>query len=122
MLQYETVFIADPTYTDGEIDELIKGCEQVVTSAGGRVLKVEKWGKRRLAYSIRHQEEGIYVLMTIECPASLVKELDRRFRMNERIVRHMAVRVESELQLGPSPMMRPPPERDETLLESPFAP
>lgn len=122
MLQYEAVFIADPTYTDGEIDELIKGYEQVVTAAGGKVLKVEKWGKRRLAYTIRHQEEGIYVLMTLECPASLVKELDRRFRMNERIVRHMAVRVESELQLGPSPMMRPRPERDETLLEPPLAP
>lgn len=122
MLQYETVFIADPTHADEEIDELIKGYEQVVNSAGGKVLKVEKWGKRRLAYVIRHHEEGIYVLMTLECPASLVKELDRRFRMNERIVRHMAVRVESELQLGPSPMMKPRPERDETLIEPPIAP
>ena len=122
MLQYETVFIADPAYVDEEIDELIKGYEQVVTSAGGKVLKVEKWGKRRLAYSIRHHEEGIYVLMTLECPASLVKELDRRFRMNERIVRHMAVRVESELQLGPSPMMKPRPERDESPIEPPIAP
>jgi small subunit ribosomal protein S6 len=122
MLQYETVFIADPTYTDGEVDELIKGYEQLVTSTDGKVLKVEKWGKRRLAYSIRHQEEGIYVLMTLECPATLVKELDRRLRMNERIVRHMAVRVESELQLGPSPMMRPRPERDESMLEPPMAP
>jgi len=122
MLQYETVFIADPTYTDEEVDELIKGYEQVVTTAGGKSLKIEKWGKRRLAYSIRHNEEGIYVLMTHECPASLVKELDRRFRMNDRILRHMAVRVESELQLGPSPMMKPRPERDDTLLEPPMGP
>jgi small subunit ribosomal protein S6 len=122
MLQYETVFIADPTYTDEEVDELIKGYEQVVTGAGGKSLKIEKWGKRRLAYSIRHNEEGIYVLMTLECPASLVKELDRRFRMNDRILRHMAVRVESELQLGPSPMMKPRPERDEQLLEPPMMP
>ena len=122
MLQYEAVFIADPVHTDEEIDELLKGYEQVVASAGGKVLKVEKWGKRRLAYSIRHHEEGIYVLMTLECPATLIKELDRRLRMNERIVRHMAVRVESELQLGPSPMMKPRPERDDTLLEPPMAP
>jgi small subunit ribosomal protein S6 len=122
MLQYETVFIADPTHADEEIDELIKGFEQVVTSAGGKVVKVEKWGKRRLAYAIRHHEEGIYVLMTLECPPSLIKELDRRLRMNERIVRHMAVRVQSELQLGPSPMMKPRPERDETLIEPPIAP
>jgi len=122
MLQYETVFIADPTYTDEEVDELIKGYEQVVTGGGGKSLKIEKWGRRRLAYSIRHHEEGIYVLMTLECPPSLVKELDRRFRMNDRILRHMAVRVESELQLGPSPMMRPRPERDEQLLEPPMMP
>jgi len=122
MLQYETVFIAEPAHTDEEIDELLKGYEQVVASAGGKVLKVEKWGKRRLAYSIRHHEEGIYVLMTLECPAGLIKELDRRLRMNERIVRHMAVRVESELQLGPSPMMKPRPERDDTLAEPPMAP
>jgi len=122
MLQYETVFIADPTYTDEEVDELIKGYEQVVTAAGGKFVKIEKWGKRRLAYSIRHHEEGIYVLMMLECPATLVKELDRRFRMNDRILRHMAVRVESELQLGPSPMMRPRPERDEQLLEPPMMP
>jgi small subunit ribosomal protein S6 len=122
MLQYETVFIADPTYTDEEVDELIKGYEQVVTGAGGKSLKIEKWGKRRLAYSIRHHEEGVYVLMTLECPATLIKELDRRFRMNDRILRHMAVRVESELQLGPSPMMRPRPERDEQLLEPPMMP
>ena len=122
MLQYETVFIADPVHTEEEIDELLKGYEQIVATAGGKVLKVEKWGKRRLAYPIRHQEEGIYVLMTLECPGSLIKELDRRLRMNERIVRHMAVRVESELQLGPSPMMKPRPERDDTLVEPPMAP
>ncbi|HKB06820.1 MAG TPA: 30S ribosomal protein S6 [Candidatus Polarisedimenticolia bacterium] len=122
MLQYEAVFIAEPAHTDEEIDELLKGYEQIVNSAGGKVLKVEKWGKRRLAYSIGHHEEGIYVLMTLECPAGLIKELDRRLRMNERIVRHMAVRVESELQLGPSPMMKPRPERDDTLGEPSMAP
>jgi small subunit ribosomal protein S6 len=122
MLQYETVFIADSTYTDEEVDELVKGYEQVIASAKGKMIKVEKWGKRRLAYSIRRSEEGFYVLMTIECPPSLVKELDRRYRMNDRILRHLVVRVESEAQLGPSPMMKPRPERDEILAEPPIAP
>lgn len=122
MLQYETVFIADSTYTDEEIDELVKGYEQVIASAKGKMIKVEKWGKRRLAYPIRRSEEGFYVLMTIECPPSLVKELDRRYRMNDRILRHLVVRVESEAQLGPSPMMKPRPERDEILAEPPIAP
>lgn len=122
MLQYETVFIADSAYKDEEIDELVKGYEQVIASAKGKMIKVEKWGKRRLAYPIRRSEEGFYVLMTIECPPSLVKELDRRYRMNDRILRHIVVRVESEAQLGPSPMMKPRPERDEILAEPPIAP
>jgi small subunit ribosomal protein S6 len=122
MLQYETVFIADPTYTDEEIDELIKGYEQVIGSAKGKVIKTEKWGKRRLAYPIRRSEEGVYVLMTIECPPALVKELDRRYRMNDRILRHLVVRVENEAQIGPSPMMKPRPERDELMAEPMMAP
>jgi small subunit ribosomal protein S6 len=122
MLQYETVFIADSTYTDEEVDELVKGYEQVIASAKGKMIKIEKWGKRRLAYPIRRSEEGFYVLMTIECPPSLVKELDRRYRMNDRILRHLVVRVESEAPLGPSPMMKPRPERDEILAEPPIAP
>ena len=122
MLQYETVFIADSTYTDEEIDELVKGYEQVIASAKGKMIKVEKWGKRRLAYPIRRSEEGFYVLMTIECPPSLVKELDRRYRMNDRILPHLVVRVESEAPLGPSPMIKPRPERDEILAEPPIAP
>jgi len=122
MLQYETVFIADSTYTDEEVDELIKGYEQVIGAAKGKVLKVEKWGKRRLAYAIRRNEEGVYVLLTIECPPSQVKELDRRYRMNDRILRHLVVRVENEAQLGPSPMMKPRPERDEALIEPALAP
>ncbi|MEK7798403.1 MAG: 30S ribosomal protein S6 [Acidobacteriota bacterium] len=122
MLQYETVFIADPTYTEEEVDDLVKGYEQVLVAAKGKVIKVEKWGKRRLAYPIRRSEDGIYVLMTIECPPSLVRELDRRYRMNDRILRHLVVRVESEAPLGPSPMMKPRPERDEILAEPLIAP
>ncbi len=122
MLQYETVFIAEPSYTDEEIDEMLKGIEQIVGTAGGKTLKVEKWGKRRLAYAIHNNEEGFYVLMTHECPTSLVKEIDRRFRMNDRILRHMVVRVESELQLGPSPMMKPRPEREEIPVDMSVAP
>jgi small subunit ribosomal protein S6 len=109
MLQYETVFVGDPNLTDEEIDGIVGLVDQITVSAGGKVLKTEKWGKRRLAYAIGHREEGIYVLMTLECPGTLVKEIDRRYRMNDRILRHLTVRVEDESQLGPSPMMKPRP-------------
>ena len=123
MLQYETIFVTEPTVAEEEIDELIKAYEQVVASAGGKSLKVEKWGKRRLAYPIARREEGIYVLMVVECPPVQVKELERRYRMNDRILRHLTVRVVNEAQLGPSPVMKPrPTERDEIPVDPGLAP
>jgi len=109
MLQYETIFVGDPNLTEEEVDGIVGLVDQITVAAGGKVLKTEKWGKRRLAYPIGHREEGIYVLMTLECPTTLVKEIDRRYRMNDRILRHLTVRVEDESQLGPSPMMKPRP-------------
>ncbi len=115
MLKYETIFVADPTLTEDETEAIIKMIDETVTSAGGTVLKVERWGKRRLAYPILHKEEGFYVLMVVDCPAQLVKEIERRYRINDRIIRHQTVRVQHESQLGPSPIMKArPPEREET--------
>ena len=121
MLQYETIFVTEPTLTEEEVDELIKGYEALLTSAKGKVLKTEKWGKRRLAYPITRREEGIYVLMVVECPPQMVKEIERRYRMNDRILRHLTVRVENEAQLGPSPMMKPRPAEREDLPVEPAA-
>ena len=106
MLQYESVFIVDPGLQEEELEELIKSYEKLVTENGGKVLKVERWGKRRLAYMISRCEEAYYVLMTIECAAGFTKEIERRYRMNDRIHRYLTVRVEHESQLGPSPMMK----------------
>jgi small subunit ribosomal protein S6 len=123
MLQYETIFMTDPNLTDEEIDAITQLVESIVTTSGGKVLKTEKWGKRRLAYPVDHREEGIYALMLLECPPAQVKEIDRRYRMNDRILRHLTVRMEDESQLGPSPMMRPrPAERDEIPPDAGIAP
>ncbi|HXH28196.1 MAG TPA: 30S ribosomal protein S6 [Candidatus Polarisedimenticolia bacterium] len=115
MPQYESIFFTDPELPDEGLDDMVRGYEQLVASAEGKVLKVERWGKRRLAYPIGRHEEGHYVLMVIETPPSFVRELERRYRMNDRILRHLTVRVEHESQLGPSPMMKPKPsEREES--------
>jgi len=119
MLKYETVFVNDPTLTEEENEDIIRMLDEIVTSGGGTVHKVERWGKRRLAYPILHKEEGTYVLMLIECPAELVKEIDRRYRMNDRILRHQTVRVQDESQLEPSPIMKSrAPEREDKPAES----
>ena len=118
MVKYETVFVTDPALTEEEIEAIIKMIDEVTTSAGGTVHKVERWGKRRLAYPILHKEEGFYILMLVECPTQLVKEIERRYRMNDRIIRHQTVRVQDESQLGPSPIMKArPPEREQAPAE-----
>lgn len=123
MLQYETIFVTEPTLTEEDIDSLIKGFDQIIAGAGGKVLKVEKWGKRRLAYPIGRREEGVYVLTVLECSPQFVKELERRYRMNEQILRHLTVRVENEAQLGPSPVMKPRPvDREEIPSDPAIAP
>ncbi len=123
MLQYESIYIADPALTDDEFEELIKGHEQLISSAGARLVKLERWGRRRLSYTIDGREEGLYVLMVIECGAEFPRELERRYRMNDRIIRHLTVRVEHESQLGPSPMMKTrTAERDEPPSPAPPAP
>jgi small subunit ribosomal protein S6 len=115
--------MTDPNLTDEEIDAITQLVESIVTTSGGKVLKTEKWGKRRLAYPVDHREEGIYTLLLLECPPEQVKEIDRRYRMNDRILRHLTVRMEDESQLGPSPMMRPrPAERDEIPPDAGIAP
>ena len=114
MMKYETVFVTDPALTEDENEEIIRRLDELTTSDGGTVHKVERWGKRRLAYPILHKEEGTYVLMLIECPPTLIKEIERRYRMNDRILRHQTVRVQNESQLGPSPIMKSrAPEREE---------
>ena len=114
MIKYETVFVTDPALNDEELEEIIRMIDGLTTTPGGTVHKVERWGKRRLAYPIDHKEDGLYVLMLIECPGDLVKEIERRYRMNERILRHQTVRVQDESQLGPSPIMKARPvEREE---------
>ncbi len=123
MLQYETIFVTEPTLTEEDIDALIKGFDQIIVGAAGKILKVEKWGKRRLAYPIGRREEGVYVLMVVECSPQFVKELERRYRMNEQILRHLTVRVENEAQLGPSPVMKPRPvDREEIPSDPAIAP
>ena len=123
MPQYESIFIGDPTLTDDELEKLIKSYESLVSDAKGKILNLERWGRRRLAYPIGGREEGIYFLMLIECDASFPRELERRYRINDRILRHLTVRVENEAQLGPSPIMKArPPEREETPAPAPTQP
>jgi len=92
--EYELVFIVHPDVE--EVDPLLEKVTQFITSGGGQVVKTERWGKRRLAYPIRKQKEGYYVLMQIQLQPEAVRELERNLRLTEGILRHLVVRVEKK--------------------------
>jgi small subunit ribosomal protein S6 len=93
--QYEVVFIVDPT-ADEEVQRLTEGFSQIVTDQGGVVTKAETMGKRNLAYEINHHKDGTFVLLEIEGSGREIAELERRMRVNDRILRYLTVRVDED--------------------------
>ena len=93
---YELMFIVRPDMTDEDQDKLVANLESQVGAAGGTVKSVERMGKRRLAYLVRKFQEGIYVLMTLEGDGSMVKEVERRLRVTEPVIKFITVRVDEE--------------------------
>jgi len=99
---YEILFIADPNLGEPEVDALTEHIQGFAEKEGGRIQKVEKWGKKRLAYNIRKHQEGYYVLVVVEGKASLVKEVERRIRVTDGVVKFITVRVDEELRKAES--------------------
>jgi small subunit ribosomal protein S6 len=95
---YENLFIVRPDVTEEEIDLLIEQMSKNVTSAGGTVDKVDKWGKRRLAYRVEKQREGSYVLMQFTAEPSVVKEFERRMRVQDSVIKFLTVRIDETLK------------------------
>jgi len=95
---YENLFIVRPDATEEEIDQLIEGMSKTVASGGGTVDKVEKWGKRKLAYRVEKHREGSYVLMQFTAAPELVKEFERRLRVQDSVLKFLSVRIDEVLK------------------------
>jgi small subunit ribosomal protein S6 len=93
---YELMFIVRPDMTDEDLDKLISTLQSVVPANGGNVVKVEKMGKRRLAYTVRRFHDGIYVLMVVEGGGPAIHELERRLRVTEPVIKFLTVRTDEE--------------------------
>jgi small subunit ribosomal protein S6 len=98
--QYELVYIITPEASEQEIADLHTQIEQIVQRLGGTFDKTENWGRKRLAYDIGHHREGTYVVETITGSGELMKEIDRRLRVIDQVIRHLIVRVDAELRVA----------------------
>ena len=95
--QYELVYIVAPEATEEQLGQLHGEVEQVVKRFNGVIDRTDNWGRRKLAYTIGRYKEGIYVLHVISGPGELVKELDRRLKVTDNIVRHL---IDEDLRIA----------------------
>ena len=96
--QYELVYIVSPDASEQEVADLHAQVEASIARLGGALVKSEGWGRRKMAYEIGPHKEGIYVLELIDGSGELMKELERRLRVSEKILRYLVVRVDEELR------------------------
>lgn len=97
---YEILFIIRPDVPEEELDGIVEPLRGVVAGGGGNVDKVDKWGKRRLAYRVSKYREGFYVLFqfSTDQPGDTVKELERRLRVSDTVIKFLTVRIDQEVK------------------------
>ncbi len=98
MRTYEIVFVTAPTLSKEELDAYIEQLTRVVEERQARVVKIDRWPKRNLAYRINKFKEGNYVFMTVQANGNLISELERRFKVTDFILRFLSIRVDEELK------------------------
>src|SRR5919197_5805230 len=94
--KYELVYIVSPDATEPQVAELHTQVEQIAQRLGGKIDKTDNWGRRKLAYEIGPHKEGTYVVETIDGGGELMKEIDRRLKVSDLIIRHLVVRIDEE--------------------------
>lgn len=98
MRKYEVTFIVRPDVGEEEVEKIVAQMEGVVTGAGGKIEKIEKIGRRRLAYRVERQREGFYVLFVLEGTGDTVKEFERRLKVTDAVIKFLTVRTDEELK------------------------
>src|ERR671915_641344 len=92
--KYELVYVVSPDATDDQVADLHNQVDAIVQRMNGQLEKTDNWGRRRLAYEIGRHKEGTYVLEVIDGSGELMKEIDRRLKVTDLVIRHLVVRVD----------------------------
>jgi len=94
--KYELVYVVSPDATDDQVTEVHTQVESIVQRMNGQLEKTDNWGRRKLAYEIGRHKEGTYVLEVINGDGDVMKEIDRRLKVTDLVIRHLVVRVDQE--------------------------
>ena len=97
--QYELIFICRPDTPEADVDKVIATVEHAATDKGAKIEKTEKWGRKRMAYRVQRLREGFYVYMVVRSThGEVVKELERRLKVADPVMKYLTVRVDEELK------------------------
>ncbi|MGA9852722.1 MAG: 30S ribosomal protein S6 [Gammaproteobacteria bacterium] len=113
MRHYEIVFLVHPDQSE-QVPAMIERYRTMIESEGGKIHRVEDWGRRQLAYPIAKVHKAHYALMNIECGQATLNELVSMFRFNDAVLRHLVVRREAAVT-EPSPLIKPKEEKEERI-------
>jgi len=95
---YEIAFIAAPNTADDDLSKLNSQIENIIAERGGKITKVDNWGRRKLAYRIEKFDEGIYTFVYVEGSGQEIAEVERRLRVTDFVIRHLTVRTDEDLK------------------------
>ena len=110
MRHYEIVFLVHPDQSE-QVPAMIERYRSMVESTGGKLHRLEDWGRRQLAYPLAKVHKAHYVLMNVECGQQTLADLESAFRFNDAVLRHMTVRQDAAIT-EPSPLLKAKDERD----------
>lgn len=98
MRTYETIFIVHPEVAGDDLDGVIEKYQTVLTDQGGKVLKIDNWGTKTLAYPVKKQGRGTYVLAIFEAQPDIISEFERRMRIDDNVIKFQTVLLEGGYQ------------------------
>lgn len=106
MHPYESIFIVRPTLTDDDTAKLIDKMKGVLEKTGASLLKLENWGKKKLAYEVKRERKGTFVYLYFNAKGDAINELERSYRLEDSVLKFMTIRLEKPLA---PPAAVPPP-------------
>ena len=104
MRHYENVFIVHPDQSE-QVPAMIERYKGIVTARGGKIHRIEDWGRRQMSYMIQKLAKAHYVCMNIECDGETLSEIETSFKFNDAVLRHLTVRTK-RAETAPSPIMK----------------
>ncbi len=93
MRRYETIFILRPSRNEKEIDAIVEMTTGIIEETGGKIIEIDKWGMRKLAYPIKKETQGFYVFIDYSATPDVISEIERRYRIDDSVLRYMTVKL-----------------------------